>query len=650
MSRRSILLAVLALPPALFAVPVLRGIASTLHALLSTSQPYFADVAGPSTDGLDLHLGGPLYGDPDHEYPSSNYTPLLSLLVAGLDTAHEWTGWALLATILASLGMIGLAAVLAWRRADGPLLVQAAVALGALGMGALAWWLVAFVPLNFLYTGRPDQLSWAFAFAGLVLVPAAARGSARALVASALLLSLAFWTKQTAIAAPAAAVLWLALQVVRGRAAPATALRFAGGLLVLNAVVLGALQLATKGGAWFYIVEVTAGRGSIGYGEALERMARPCAAAGLLAVVLWVPVIADRRRESDWRLPVAGVLALFLVLEVPLAAVFRQGRAATDNHFDGVAWALGLLAAAGWGATRAEVRRAAVAAAAVLALFVLSSLRSLRDSLAERQVYVPAKTLRAPVGDEPFGLRALARERALYHPVFSYLAAERLGRPYGSVSNLQTVVSAGQRPGQLLDGLLDRRLDVVFAFQDRGPDPAWGAGRHEDDFAWKLNETIRAKYRPAAPSPVLEGARSVRVEYGFYTSPGAFERRPGPDPAPWLSRCFGPFEIAGHRWTIGSGGGFWCRTVAGGSVLRLVRTRAERSELRTEDYRALDRGRIVVTARRAGVVTVSLGGWRARRGLAPGRRTSIALPGGKSGTLSVTATRASAADVDLGGA
>jgi hypothetical protein len=276
-SRRSILLAVLALPPALFAVPVLRGIASTLHALLNTSQPYFADVAGPSTDGLDLHLGGPLYGDPDHEYPSGNYTPLLSLLVAGLDTAHEWTGWALLATILASLGMIGLAAVLAWRRTDGPLLVQAAVALGALGMGALAWWLVAFVPLNLLYTGRPDQLSWAFAFAGLVLVPAAARGSARALVASGLLLSLAFWTKQTAIAAPAAAVLWMAVEAVRGRAAPATALRFAGALLALNAVVFGVLQLASVSSmaGWVGLV------GGAAYGAtkaSLEAMSRAWAA------------------------------------------------------------------------------------------------------------------------------------------------------------------------------------------------------------------------------------------------------------------------------------------------------------------------------------------------------------------------------------
>jgi hypothetical protein len=537
---------------------------------------------------------------------------------------------------------------LAWRPATGALGIVAGAA-GAIGMGALAWWVVAAVPLNFLYLGRPDHLSWAFAFAGLLLVPVAARSRAAA-AGAVVALSLAFWTKQTAIVAPVAAVLWLAVQAARSRIGWREAALFCGALVALNLAIFALLQLTTESGVWTYAVDLNQDKGNVmGYGEAVTRELRACGLGALVAALLWAPALLRRGRQPDWRWAAAGVLAMFVALDALAAPYFREGLGSVDNHFTGVAWGLGLLAAAAWGLAGPDLRTAALAAAAVLGIFALTQLSSVQQGARDDfSVAVPPKKLRGLVGGEPFGLREQARRRALYHPVFSYLAAERLGHPYPTVYGIQTLVAGGRRPGYFLDAVLERRFDVVFALQDEGPHaPAWGGGRYEDDWVWKLDEAIRTKYRPAPPSLALDAARAISADIRIYDSPGAFVRRSGPDPAPWMARCFGPFDIAGTTWRIASGGGFWCRTQPGGSVLRLVRTRAAWSEIRADGVRTGSGSRLGIRVRDRGTVIVRLGSWRARRALAARDRWVVALPAGRRGDLSVLATQGSAADVDL---
>lgn len=648
MRRRPALQAGLSVVPLIFAVPVLYGIAATLRVLLSTAHPYFGDAAGLDVDGLNLHLGGPLYGDPGRDYPMETYTPIVPLLVAALDGVRVWSGWTLLITMMASLALVGLAAVLAWRPAQGPPWVRVAAAAGAVGMGAIAWWIVAAVPFNFLYLGRADHLAWAFAFAGLALVPRA-RGSFAAGAASVALLSLAFWTKQTAFAAPAAATLWMVASAVRGRTSPGAAGLFCGSLLVVNLALLGVLQVGTEGGIWTYIVSLPTARGRVmGYGEAVVRMLRACGIGAVVAAGMWIAVLAGGERAPDRRRQVATVLLVFLAVELAAAPYFREAVGSVDNHFTGVAWCLGLLAAIGWGLAEPRMRSAAVAAGVVLAAFAFTEIRTLQRLTHDRlEVDVPPKVLRGAVGEESFGLRELARRRALYHPIYSYLAAERLGRPSPTVYALQVLIAAGRPGGQLVDDILERRFDIVFALEDEGPRKRdWGGAHYEDDYIWKLDQAIRAKYAPASRSLAVDSALVVPADIRLYRSPGAFVRRPGPDPAPWIDRCFAPFHIAGATWRIRSGGGFWCLTRPRGSTLRLVRTRAARSEV-VSDVRTGPGARIGASVRRRGVVVVRLGAWRRRLLLAAGGRRTVALPSGRDGMLSITATRASVADLDL---
>jgi 4-amino-4-deoxy-L-arabinose transferase-like glycosyltransferase len=647
---RSLAAAALAIPPVLFAVPVFHSILGTLAQLITTSHPYFGDAGGVGVDGLAIHLGSALYGDPAHTYDPNAYTPGLPLLLAGLDSIKQWTGWSLLVTIFSSLGLIGLATGLAWRprRAVSPM-ERAANAIGALGMGAIAWWLVLFVAFDALYLGRTDHIAWALALGGLVLVPATAAGSRPAAAGSLLGLTLAFMIKQTTALAALAAVAWLLIAALRGRSAWRVPLVYAAVLLAVNGALLGILQLASGGWAWFWIVDLP-GRSAKGasYGDAADHMFQSCIFTAVVAAILWLPLLSRRRRLPRRRLEIAGVLALFAAVEAVVAPVFREGAGAVDNHFVGLAWALALLAACAWGLAGFDRRSTIAAAGVVLGLFAVSELKPLQTVVTDvNTVGVPLKATRGTIGEIPAPLVALAKKKTVYHPVYADLAAEHGGRAYPAVYSLEWLPRGGVRPGYFLDAILHRRIDVIYLFADEGNTPDWGGGTYEDDFSWKLNETIRAKYDPAPGISAIAGGLATRADIRVYRSPGVYQRRPGPDPAPWLARCFAPFHVRGVTWTIGRGGGFWCRTAPHSTVLRLVRTRAARSEIRADGVHAVSGGRLSVRLRRAGPVEVRLGSWYTRRLLPAGRWVEIAPPAGEQGRLSVTAERDSAADVDL---
>jgi hypothetical protein len=121
----------------------------------------------------------------------------------------------------------------------------------------------------------------------------------------------------------------------------------------------------------------------------------------------------------------------------------------------------------------------------------------------------------------------------------------------------------------------------VFRFDEaqRFRDYASAYGKREENFLWKLNRVIEARYRPSDELPV--GVRAARaLPDGAYLSPGPLVRRPGRERGRWMRDCFGAFRIGSETWEIHKGGGFWCRP-ARAPVLRLRGTPAAVSEVRT---------------------------------------------------------------------
>jgi hypothetical protein len=703
----------LPLVPLLIGLPVLVALARSVVDLAGLSQPFFGDVSGTSIDAHALTLGSPLYQDPNSGYTPLAYPPLFPLLLAGLDQVRLWTGWPVLVSLLAEGALIALAARLAYRPAGTSPGERALGIAAAIGAGALAWWLVAFVPFNFLYSPRPDQLSWAFAFFGLALVPRAADGSRTGLGGSVLLLSAACWTKQTTAIAPVVALLALLLAASAGRARWRTAAEFAAAMALLNALGFAVLAVATSGWAATFLLEMP---GRHQRAQELRTSIRQLGHSTVIAAafVAWLAVTLALARQAageplrlparranlwpeSWEGRFALVLALFVVIDVPPSLYFIGASGAAHNVFLGIGWALALLAAAGlgWCATRPQAL--AGASLGVLALFVVSESAPLQRWLRDHRVLVPPKSLRVLAYEEFPGLHAYAARRTVYHPVFTDLDAQRTGRVYQNFDNSVALLASGYQPGYLVGALLDRRFDVVYLLpQDRRNERDAGTGKWEDNYLWKLNQVMRAKYRPLRPVPrELRAARAVPAGVVAITSPGILERRPGPDPAPWMRLCFGPFRIDGLSWRIARGGGFWCRAEIGSDTMRLVRTRAAVSELRTDgpvsvagrsvrlalpgtgsvalaggrgDERWAIRGRTVagrrlavrlesggrlfeVTVPRRETITFAFtdrGSVRDGLRAGPGGRIAATIPRDAAGPLSVQASRASRAAFDLG--
>ena len=529
-------------------------------------------------------------------------------------------------TMLAALSLAGVAARLAYRPRDQSRLERAAAAGAAIGFGALGLWLNAFIPFNFLHAPRPDQLSSALALGGQVLLPSIAAGSRRAAVVGLLLLSLAYWAKQTGAVASAVAAVWLLAAAAAGITRWRTAIGFTASLLLVNALVFALLEARTSGWASTFNYDIPSRQASVtdlpsAAAELLASTSAPLALAGALWVALSGRAALSRSwlRSRDGQ--TATVLALFALVAAAAALVFRQKQGTASNQFLGVSWALVLLAAMAHGLARRHGATAVASAAAVLALFALSESTRLQDALRNRSsrllggeaaVLVPDKSLRAEVLEVPAALRALARRGAVYHPVYSPLALDPEGPLYPGHANVEEKLAAGLAPGHLVRGLLDRRLDAVFLFQQRPGDERYasGYGKWEESFIWKLNEVIRSRYAPPRlVPPGLDSALTVPRFLSPYVSPGLVLRRPGPEPAPWMRRCFAPFEIAGRRWSIGRGGGFWCRPGAGAPTLELVRTPAGVSEVRSEEALGRRGGSVSVRlSRRGELVEVSCGG------------------------------------------
>ncbi|TMM09086.1 MAG: hypothetical protein E6G00_11210 [Actinobacteria bacterium] len=636
--------------PVIFAVPILVALVQGIANIVAQGHPFFGDISGTATDARAITLGSPLYQDPAAGYTPLVYPPVMTLLSAGLDELKAWDGWTVTLSIAADVTLITVGTRLALGSLRGTAVERTAAVAGAVGIGAMAFWLMAFVPFNFAYSPRPDQLAWAFALVGLVLLPGAAGGSRRAQIGALLLLSAAIWTKQTTSAALLAAVVWMSLAAIRGRVRARTVVLWTLALVGLNALVFGVLELATGGWAGRFIVEFPDRRAHVvstwrSIGDLAESVAVPAA----LAAFTWWAAFAARRRGARWpegTPAVATVLLLFIVIDVPAAVWFREAQGAVHNMFVGIGWAAGLLLAAGWGLARERLVPLLAAAGAIAALFVASeSGRVVNFASDTISTHIPPKSIRAWAGYEPVALRRYAAHHLVYHPAYPGIGASRASDLYPGSDNIEALLWSGVQPRRLVDAFLRRRFDLVYLFENdtiRGDRD--GYGRWEANYLWKLNEVIKAKYRPVTgPRRALIRARIVFVPLAPFYSPGPYERRPGADPAPWMSRCFGPFRVGGGDFRIAAGGGFWCHT---GGALRLVATPARLSEIRDDDFRASGREAVAVRFARPGLVRVSLGSWHVTRS-GRGGRVVIPLPAGRKGALSIVASQGSRAEVRL---
>jgi hypothetical protein len=594
---RSLLIAA----PLLFAVPVALGIVVSVVRLVGIRYPDLGWATTVNSDAEQLYLGHTLYQNPAHGYTGQIYTPLYPVIVSLFDHLYLWNGWPLLAVIAASVSLIVLAARIAYPPV-GPA-PRSVRALGALGVGCIAYWCVASIKLPVLDEARADQLAWAFALFGLIAVADLGRSpSRRRVVLAVALLSAALWTKQTTVAVVAVAVAWVAALALFSALDRKAAALFAATLCGVNLAILLVLNLLTHGWEFFINFEVaTLQTNEKPFASNLGAGLQCVALAAVFVMSTWLAGAAwlygrDRRRVSPRprarrvadalrKLLAAedptGRRALVLCLYVPVgfvsAAYFMRKQGTETNQLIGVVWAVGLFAAAGWRVAQRHAGTVAAAGGCVVLFFVLVQLAPVREQAQAANVSIPQLEGAATWWALPPELLAYARNHTIYIAQYSDLNVPEGGPLYPNYYNFADLLAAGTQPLYLVHALLNRRFDAVTYFPLNGNGYTSAGGKWEENYMWKLDEVITAGY---APSPGLPE--------------GLLARRSGPDAAAWMRDCFGPFAAGGAKFRIHRGGGFWCSFSP--ESLRLVRAPVPQSEVVTTQ-----------PVRPAGTISVSLG-------------------------------------------
>lgn len=269
-------------------------------------------------DSLRAAEGGPLYNDPRQAPFTVNvYTPLYTVVLAGL--ARAGAAPFLAGRLLALGGAVAIAVIVAvsgWRRSRTVALAAASLFL----LAPLQW------PWSLVL--RPDTLAVALSVAGVALV--ARREGGRLPWATVLFFVAAFFTKQTAVAGAAAAL--LAVARVRPRRA------LSAGIAGCAAVVAAALALQWASGGWFLFHTVAGNLNpfSLARAGALWSDFLRSHAVEVLVLVALAAVQVARRR-----LDVVGIYAVLACLVATSA-----GKAGSDlNYFLEPLAAAALLAA-----------------------------------------------------------------------------------------------------------------------------------------------------------------------------------------------------------------------------------------------------------------------------------------------------------------
>jgi hypothetical protein len=623
-----------ALVPALLAIVPLTAVAVTVVRLVQLGHPLPGFIGGATnSDALQLYHGQGLYHDPATGYAGSIYSPGTAAVVSVLDRLVLWSGWVLLLGYTASIPVGALAGRLAYRGGYGGWRRRSELAAAA-GFGAFGWCFITALQNPSLYEGRVDHLAWLLAFAGLLLVPRAGSGSRRALIACVVLFTAAIWVKQSAVAAPIAALVWL-LTVTRSPARTRTALALGGALLAVNALLATVAVIWSHGWAYRWLIElglrqpVLFGRGHI-VGEFLGDHAVLLAC---LAVLVFAAVMLSPSPPSRWwerSLPShVSLLGIFIVVAAIVAYSARRKQGGEDNDYIPVTWALVLLAGAAFGAARAHLRGQVAGAAVIIAVVVASQWTWFAHGLDRRGIrlptFHPTGTWLSGAANVTPATWPFARSRSFYDWTGTIWSHDDVDRGYPPMISFLNALSDGRSPRYLTNAFLDRRFAALSPFPDvfeTGPIERYASaqGRYEDGFIWKLNRVIASRYQRVAGVP-----------------PGVLVRRPGPEPARWMRRCFGPFQLGALSLSIRHGGGFWCAGAPGSDVLELVRTPARTSEVVTTGDApvsltgtlrlalAAGRAQLVFSPRSGGPVTVLVRRAAARRSLLVQVRTEAGL-------------------------
>lgn len=594
----------------LVAAPVVAGVLLTLGRLLTEPHPDVGWPAVINSDAAALVTGQGIYNDPDSGYSGMFFTPLFPVVLAGLFHLAWWEGWGALLAIMSSVALGAVAGTIA----VGP---RAAVGapfqrvIEALGLGALAWSFVATLAEADFDQGRPDQSAWTLAIGGLLLVPRALSGSKRATGAAVVLLSAGLWTKQTTAPVLAIVVVAAAVTAVTQPGRRRSAALLAGALVALNVAAFGLFAVATDGWGPRWTVGLV--RHFPVFQSNREVLTELCRDLALvLAFTVLCAILAARSGSRVRRLDMRASLLIGAAVATALAGMWgRRLEGSSDHNYIGTVWCLAMLGAAAYHSLRVRRPNLALALVAAVALTTLIpgehwfSLR--RGVIVDAAQYLPA---------DP-ALASYARHHAVYTPARADYGA-RQGRPvYPNAQHLLNVIEGHYRPGFLLSALLHRRFDAVYRFDERQTPFVDPRGEFEDNFLWKLNRVVAAKYQLSQDTPLysarLYGA-AVVVQHGFVP-------RPGPDPAPWMNRCFGPFSLSGEVFDIGRGGGFWCKgRVGGADQLRLRDTPEPESEIVSRRPVPLGRDALVVG------LPGPTGPWQLAGGPLPGNDRLTAAP------------------------
>jgi hypothetical protein len=473
----------------LAALPLLWRSSMRLAALLSYPYPHDGLEGTLSYEAGLLRAGQPLYQPLElHRFVSAPYPPLHPLLlgfVAQIAGPHIFWGGRLL-SLVAALG-VALLIVLIIRNCSGSWLA---------GMLGAALFLSAPPVLLWATRIKPDMLALLWTALGLYLAARAIRSPDAdpplwGLIGAAICFVLAFYTKQTAIAAPLAvglALLVLDLRGVRvgartgyiGRL-PLRRRTVAFGLtyLILLASTLLLLDAVTSGQFSFHTL-VMHGRASWSPYLLAKFVAllAPYWPALLLGLALLLRAIRDER---------VLVPACYLLL-VPLSLIGAGKTGANHNHLLESLLALALAAgiAVGWAA---EVWPRQLLAAALLGLFAIQLVLAYQPQPWYASELVPADSperyltfIRNTPGE------ILADDVALLY---------MLGRPlrYDDPSGMGPVAFSGvwdQRG--LVEEISQRRFSAIMIPVNVEKEPFDAAGRWTPEMLLAIREHYQLKF------------------------------------------------------------------------------------------------------------------------------------------------------------
>jgi hypothetical protein len=450
---------------------------------------------------LRLVQGEPIYAEPSARFVSFAYTPLYPIVLWLLAPA---AGVGYLPARAVSAATFALALVVAYafvRRAGG----SRAVALGAAAIPA-----AAFGPTGAWYDlARIDSLFLALT-AAAVAVGWWKRNAPAGPLAAGVLMTAAFFAKQTAL--PFAAALGLALLVARPRAAALYAATLAG----LGAALLAWAHVATGGWFWTYVFGLHRHHPFAVVDAALVTPARLLL---LLAPGLALFGVAPRRRTPDL------LYAAWMALTGLVASALGAGTEWSYHNalIPGVYFAALAVAAA---AATTEDRRpglaplllAASVACAPGGLLALAGRAAASPTLALPLGYDLRPFLPSPAdrqrGDALVARLAAARGDVFVpdHSFYPHLA----GKPtHLHAMNIADLEAAGMRvPRDLVEKMRGKEFALVVVdredAEDGADDPATRARREEDAVGLVpgLSKNYRLAERIEGPR-VYSGGRFV---------------------------------------------------------------------------------------------------------------------------------------------